>query len=211
MKSRNTIDAAVFDFGGVLADEGFRNGLYAIARANSIDPEGFAVQARELIHSSGYLTGEGDEHSYWDALRARTGISGSDKDLRDTILTRFTLREWIFDVLRKLKREGVRLFILSDQTNWLDELEEKHHFYHFFERVFNSYHMGKCKEDQSLFEDVLKILNLNPDAVLFVDDTKEHIERANTVGLNTIWFQGKEDFLEKMNQFLQEPTDPHKC
>ena len=205
MKSQK-VEAVLFDFGGVLADEGFRDGLYAIAGANSIDPEEFAFQARELIHSTGYLTGEGDEHSYWDAMRTHTGISGDDKDLRDTILKRFTLRGWMFDVLKKLGIDGVRLFILSDQTNWLDELEEKHHFYHLFEKVFNSYHIRKCKRDQSLFEDVLKILNLDPDSVLFVDDTKEHIERAHAVGLKTIWFQGKEDFLEKMKRFFPEPA-----
>ena len=40
MKSQK-VEAVLFDFGGVLADEGFRDGLYAIAGANSIDPERF--------------------------------------------------------------------------------------------------------------------------------------------------------------------------
>ena len=207
MKSYN-IQAAVFDFGGVLADEGFKNGLHAIARKNNKDPEEFAALARELIHTTGYLTGESDEASYWDALRAHTGISGEDRELRVEILKRFTLREWMFDVLKRLKTGGVRLIILSDQTNWLDELEEKHHFSYLFERVFNSYHMGKCKRDQSLFKDLLKILSLEPAAVLFVDDTKEHIERAHAAGLNTIWFQGKDLFLTGMNKFFPALMDP---
>ena len=201
MKSQK-IEAAVFDFGGVLADEGFRNGLYDIARVNNIDPENFAAQARELIHTTGYLTGESDESSYWDSLRTHTGICGDDSELKRTILQGFTLRKWMFDVLKKLSDNGVRLIILSDQTNWLDELEDKHHFFYRFEKVFNSYHTGKCKRDQSLFEDVMKILNLDPAAVLFVDDTKGHIERARAVGLNTIWFQDKEAFLAEMRQFF---------
>ena len=196
------LQAAVFDFGGVLADEGFRNGLYDIARANNKDPEEFAAQARELIHTTGYITGDSSESSYWDALRKHTGISGEDSELKGVILKGFTLREWMFDVLEKLSQGGVRLIILSDQTNWLDELEEEHHFFHLFEKVFNSYHLGKCKRDQSLFDDVLTILNLDGDAVLFVDDTKGHIERAHALGLNTIWFQGKEAFLERMYQFF---------
>ena len=202
------IQAAMFDFGGVLADEGFKNGLQAIARKNNKDPEEFVALARELIHTTGYLTGENDEASYWDALRTHTGISGEDRELREEILTRFTLREWMFDVLKKLKAGGVRLIILSDQTNWLDELEEKHHFSFLFERVFNSYHTGKCKRDQSLFKDVLKILSLKPAEVLFVDDTKGHIERAHDVGLNTIWFQGKDAFLAGLHTLFPELGDP---
>ena len=204
MKSRNTIEAAMFDFGGVLADEGFKNGLHAIAGTNSIDPEEFALQALELIHSTGYLTGQSDEHSYWETLRSQTGISGDDKDLRDAILERFTLRDWMFDVVRKLKRSGVRLFILSDQTNWLDELEDKYHFFHLFERVFNSYHTGKCKRGRSVFGGVLAVMNLRPETVVFIDDTYDHTLRARGIGLKTIWYQDKENVLEEMSQYFPE-------
>lgn len=37
--SCSAIRAVLFDFGGVLAEEGFRIGLRAIARLNSLDPE----------------------------------------------------------------------------------------------------------------------------------------------------------------------------
>jgi len=43
-----TVDAILFDFGGVLADERFRNGLLAIARRNGLNPEGFAGTGFEL-------------------------------------------------------------------------------------------------------------------------------------------------------------------
>ncbi len=192
------VEAALFDFGGVLADEGFKNGLHAIARANKKDPETFAAQARELIHDTGYLTGHAAEPAYWEALRVHAGISGEDSELRNTILRGFTLRPWMIEVVERLRDLGVRLAILSDQTNWLDELEEKLHFFHLFERVFNSYHMGKCKRDQSLFTEVTGIMGLEPSAVLFVDDTCGHVERARAAGLKAIWFQGREDFLEEI-------------
>lgn len=205
MKAGNTIKAAMFDFGGVLADEGFRNGLYDIASENRMDPEKFAFQARELLYSTGYLTGECDEHAYWEALRTHTGIAGDDRNLRNTILKGFILREWMFNEVGKLKRDGVRLFILSDQTNWLDELEEKHHFFYLFEKVFNSYHTGKSKRDRSVFNDVLAYMDLPAETVVFIDDTYDHTLRAHDVGMKTIWYQGREDFLERMNRFLAAP------
>ncbi|HOO47709.1 MAG TPA: HAD family phosphatase, partial [Deltaproteobacteria bacterium] len=137
------IEAVLFDFGGVLADEGFRIGLHAIAGANGLDPERFFLLARELVYSTGYLTGRVDEHAYWNALRSDAGISGNDADLREIILEGFSLRTWMLDIVRQLKDGGIRLFILSDQTNWLDELEERNHFFYLFEKVFNSFHTGK--------------------------------------------------------------------
>ena len=44
-----------------------------------------------------------------------------------------------------LRRGGFLTAILSDQTDWLDRLEARHHFFGHFDRVFNSYHLGKGK------------------------------------------------------------------
>ena len=55
------IKAIMFDFGGVLAEEGFREGLKAIAEKNGLDPDLFYETAKELIYESGYVTGRSDE------------------------------------------------------------------------------------------------------------------------------------------------------
>jgi len=113
-----TIHAVLFDFGGVLSDEGFRKGLMHIARLNTLDADDFFVTAGSLIISSGYLTGQCTEAHYWEQLRAHTGIHESDEDLRQVILERFTLRDWMIDCVERLKAACIRVAILSDQTNW---------------------------------------------------------------------------------------------
>lgn len=196
-----TIQAVLFDFGGVIADEGFRNGLHRIARANGLDEDAFAEKTRDIIHDTGYLTGKGSEESFWQTLRDETGITGSDSYLRGIILEGFVLRAWMIKVIEWLKGKGVRLAILSDQTNWLDEIEDYRPFFHLFDMVFNSYHIGKSKLDKSLFSDVLKIMDLKPEHVLFVDDTEGHVERAREVGLKAIHFVGKDDFLRRLSEY----------
>ena len=192
--------AALFDFGGVIADEGFRNGLYEIARANGLDEEDFAEKTRDIIHETGYITGTSSEEFFWETLRSKTGITGDDETLRNTILKGFTLREWMLDVIRLLRSQGIRLAILSDQTNWLDELERKTGIFHLFEQVFNSYHVGKTKMEKGLFLDVLEIMRLKPSDVLFVDDSEGHVNRAREVGLITIHYRGREDFLLRLSK-----------
>jgi putative hydrolase of the HAD superfamily len=54
----NTISIVLFDFGGVIAEEGFKAGLAAIARANGLDAPSFIQKAFEAIHSSGYVFGK---------------------------------------------------------------------------------------------------------------------------------------------------------
>lgn len=192
-------NAALFDFGGVIAEEGFRNGLYEIARLNGLAEEDFAAATREIIHDTGYITGRADETFFWETLRRQTGIRGSDSGLRDIILKGFTLRKWMIRVIEELGSRGIRLAILSDQTNWLDELEERYRFFHYFERVFNSYHVGRTKLEKQIFLDVLKIMHLEPGETLFVDDAEGHVQRAREAGLQAIHYRGKDDFLERLS------------
>ena len=55
------ISTVVFDYGGVLAEEGFKDGLLAIARISEIDGPDFFQLATDSIYETGYLTGRQSE------------------------------------------------------------------------------------------------------------------------------------------------------
>jgi putative hydrolase of the HAD superfamily len=192
------VEAVLFDFGGVLSEEGFRNGLQAIARLNGIDEETFVRTANDVIHACGYVVGKVSESAYWEMLRGTTGIKGDDQRLRNEILSRFRMREWMIDTVKRLKAFGVRVGILSDQTNWLDELDARYDFFSLFDYVFNSYHMGKSKKDPSHFEDVVGILKIENNKVLFIDDDPGNCERAKQAGLKIILYTDCEQFLHEI-------------
>lgn len=196
------IEVVFFDFGGVIAEEGFRNGLKYIAVRNGLDPEEFFEVARELIFSCGYLTGHATEHDYWHALRLKTGIQGEGEEFRKILLDGFIIREWMLELVRNINGKGIRTAILSDQTDWLDELEQKYHFFSNFERVFNSYYLGKSKYDASLFEDMAGIMGVPPGQALFIDDSDGNVERAKTKGLHAIHYEGKEQFFRDIGAYI---------
>ena len=200
-KKTCSIDLILFDFGGVLAEEGFRNGLISIARLNGLDPDPFLVKAYDITFNQGFVLGNADEKAFWQALREHTGIKGSDQELRNEILPRFTLRGWLIEIIKQLHNHSLLLAILSDQTNWLDELDAQYNFFKLFDRVFNSYHLGKCKRDVSLFEDVLSEMGVRPERALFIDDTKGNTERAQLTGLHTIHYQDRETFMQNLVSF----------
>ena len=195
------IKAVIFDFGGVLAEEGFREGLTAIAEKNRLNPDDFFRTAEGLIYETGYVTGHCDEASFWNSLRAKSGITGTDKELRGEILKRFRLRPEMMEAAEDLKSSGLVVAVLSDQTNWLEEINEETPFYDCFDYIFNSFRTGKSKRDPSLFTDLSSTLGLLPGEMLFVDDNSEHIKRASGVGLKTIHFRSTEDFARKLAHF----------
>jgi putative hydrolase of the HAD superfamily len=200
------IETVLFDFGGVLSEEGFKNGLQAIARLNGLDEENFVRTANDVVHACGYVIGKVSESTYWEILRETTGIRGDDQHLRNEILSRFRMREWMIDTVKRLKALKVRVGILSDQTNWLDELDARDNFFRLFDYVFNSYHMGKSKKDQTHFADVVRMLGVEAHKVLFIDDDAGNCERAKHEGLKIIHYMDSEQFLGEISRYFPAIT-----
>ncbi len=177
------IRAILFDFGGVLATEGFREGLREIGRKNGLDPDRFFSEATELVFETGYVTGMATEQEYWEAVRRKTGIKGDDDSLRKELMERFSIDRDLLRFADRLRLKGYTTGILSDQTNWLDEINEKEDIFSHFDHVFNSYHLHKSKRDPSVFTDVAEKLGLRPAEILFVDDNEGNIKRAESTGM----------------------------
>lgn len=196
------IELVLFDFGGVLAEEGFLAGLATIARKNKMKPDVVTEQVKDIIFNNGFIAGRCDEAAFWDDVRSTTGVSGSDAELRAEILDNFILRPWMFDIVERLKSAGVRVAILSDQVNWLDELNGKFHFFDKFERVFNSFYHGTHKGEERFFQLALEELQLEPGKILFVDDAVRNIAVATSLGFRSILYTDKESFLEQLGKFF---------
>lgn len=195
------IRALLLDYGGVLAEEGFREGLKAIGRSTEMGPDEFFAIASEAVYESGYLTGRAKEHEYWDAVREQTSVEASDEAMRDAILTRFVLRAWMLDLVRIVRSAGYMVCVLSDQTDWLDQLDRRDHFFKEFDEVFNSYYLGKGKRDDTIFLDVAAAMKVAPEHILFVDDNEGHIARAQSKGFHTILYRDKESLLKEMHAY----------
>ena len=214
MYMADAIKGVLFDFGGVIAEEGFREGLTAIGKKNSLDPERFFAEVDRLIYDTGYLTGMTDEATFWDAVRVKTGITGSDKALRGEILTRFSLRPVMLAHADRLRAAGLKVAMLSDQTNWLEEIDRKTPLFGHFDMVFNSFRLHISKRDVSIFRNVCVALGVRTDETLFVDDNIGHIKRAESEGLQTLHFTTIDEFEKRIGIFLasggEEMKSKHK-
>lgn len=190
----------LFDYGGVLAEEGYKIAMQDLAEIQGKDPGAIKRIAFELAYSTGFNTGRIREREFWEIFRKTSGIEGDDAFLTDFVLSRFQLRPFMISLVQNLKKHGVETGILSDQTHWLDELNARDDFFKYFDHVFNSFHMGITKKDPALFGKILERLGMNPEKILFVDDHAPHIERARGLGMDAIFYAGEEDFRPQMKK-----------
>ncbi len=199
---QSDVKAILFDFGGVLAEEGFHNGLASLAREQGLDAARLPREGMQAVYDSGFVLGRGTAVDFWALLRQRTGLSGSDTELTECILSGFTLRPWMITLVRQLRSRGYSTGILSDQTDWLDVLNQRTEFYSAFDHIYNSYYLGKGKQDPSLFKDIATELQLSPHRILFIDDHAGNIERARECGWLTLHYTNKKNFLAEMEKLL---------
>jgi putative hydrolase of the HAD superfamily len=191
---KSAIRAILFDFGGVLAEDGFKEGIYALAQQQELNPAVVHKAAFKAVYDSGYVVGRGTEADFFRLLRQKTGLNGEDNALREAMLSRFVLRPRMLAIVRTLRQHGYITAILSDQTDWLDQIDSKVHFFQEFDKVYSSFHLGKGKRDPSLFGDVIDDLHLLPQQALFVDNDPVNVTLARSRGLKTLVFTDEAQF-----------------
>ena len=202
MSKDQKIRAVLFDFGGVLAEEGFRDGLDALASEQGLEIDDMPKAGMQAVYDSGFVLGRGSASEFWELLRQQTGLTGDDDYLTNRILDGFVIRAWMIDWVRQIRSQGYLTGILSDQTYWLDDLDKNNHFGQEFDRIYNSYYLGKGKRDPTLFSDVADDLALPPSAILFIDDDAKNVTRAREAGMQALQYLDKESFAREIQRFL---------
>jgi len=208
--SSKKISVVLFDYGGVLADEGFRDGLVALAKEQDLDVTAMPAEGMKAVYDSGFVLGRGTAADFWALMRERTGLQGDDDVLTDRILSGFVIRPWMIERVQQLHEQGYVTGILSDQTDWLDRLNKKYPFFDAFDHVFNSYYRGKGKQDPSLFSDVATELGMSPDEILFIDDDVGNVARARDMGMQVLRYVDKESFLQQLKQLIKKSNKLNK-
>ena len=182
------IRAVYFDLGGVYYTDGFREGLYTIAGKHSLDQKEFFDNAVQIIFSNGYLHGRTPEKSFWEDLAAACGIDTDLSTERETILASFKPNEGMASLTSRL-REQTLVGLLTDQTNWLYELDERDDLLSAFDTVVNSYEEGFSKRDPEIFRIACERFSLLPDEIAFFDDNPGNIETGNEFGVRAYVFE----------------------
>lgn len=194
----------IFDFGNVIAE---------------FNPDKLTAPYAENKEDLRLLSDVVFDRLYWDGLDAGTV---SDAYVKEKIANRLPLHlkdaglkvfdNWINnmtpvpnvrEVIFKLKKEGKRLFLLSNisigfsenykKTPWINEVLSE------FDGLILSGITGLLKPDPEVFEYILSKYNLKREETLFIDDSPKNIKGAEAVRLRGYLFNG--DGL-KLERFL---------
>lgn len=185
----------ILDIGGVICDDGYRN----LSKVLNIREE----QGKEIAK----IAYGGD---FKKCLLGERAIIEHIKNLQkkhpelateiEYILAHQNYKETFpviqetLDLVLKLKREGYKIYILSNITKesfeyFIKVIEfEKH-----FDGGAYSYQEAVGKPNTELYERLIKKYNLKKEECIFFDDKQKNVEAGNRLGIKSIQFSSIED------------------
>jgi putative hydrolase of the HAD superfamily len=183
------IDAVIFDLGGVLVRAPDRKNRLAWERELGLKH----WESEEIVFNSPMGTmaqsGKITDEELWTWV-------GQRLDLNHDQLVEFRRDFWADDVLddelarlvRGIQR-GHQTALLSNATGRLRHvLEEDYQLTDAFDVIVISAEEGLMKPDPEIYIRTLQRLGCQPQASIFIDDTKENIAAATRLGMNGVQF-----------------------
>lgn len=105
--------------------------------------------------------------------------------VKDFLLNYIKYKTWngdILDILKKLKENGYKLYVLSNISDYVYEMF-KSKLEEIFDGVVVSYEIHKVKPYQPIYKYLIDKYNLNVEETLFIDDREVNIKTANELGI----------------------------
>ncbi|MGD8353842.1 MAG: HAD-IA family hydrolase, partial [Pseudomonadota bacterium] len=149
-------------------------------------------QATDVIFSNGYVRGEAPESAFWEQLGQTADIELDLSAHREIILAAFKPLRGMPELVARI-RERIPVGLLTDQCNWLYELDDRDGLLGAFDTVVNSYEEGYTKRDMEIFRIACQRFGLLPEEIAFFDDNQSNIDRAVDFGMKAFLFEGPEN------------------
>ena len=191
------IKTIIFDYGGVIINIDYQATIDAF---NEIGTMGFEEMYSQASQSNlfnqietGKISGQYFINQLLDYLPAGTSpnqvVSSWNAMIKDVPLDRIEL-------LLRLKSEGYTIILLSNTNEIHIELANRRWQLAYdqppkevFDAVYYSHEVNLRKPNKEIFEFVCEKHQLIPSEILFIDDSIQHIEGAQSIGINAILLQ----------------------
>ncbi len=208
--NEHTIDAVIFDFGGVILNIDYTKTIDAFVALGVSD---FENQYSQMTQSNLFdllETGKIDSSEFYNLIRKNLNISSSNGSIQhawNALLEDYRIESLSF--LEQIKSR-IPTYLLSNtnaihQEKFESDLSNNTQYqslHPLFQKVYYSHHIQMRKPHKETFLWVCEQNMLNPESTLFIDDSKQHLVGARKAGLKTHHLQPTETIEVLLRDFL---------
>jgi putative hydrolase of the HAD superfamily len=199
------VTSIIFDLGGVIIDIDTSRSFQKLSSFYTGDKPGEDLLSENvelfLDFEKGLISSD-DFRSGIRRLTENSGLSDSEIDAAwNEMLLQIPAER--FRVLENI-RDRYQLFVLSN-TNAIhvpalnkivEQTSGKPDIAHFFDKVYFSHEIQKRKPEPEIYRQLLDENQLTPQQTLFIDDRRENIEAASSLGMQVFHVTPEMDIVE---------------
>ena len=182
------IQAVIFDWGGVLAEDPFPGLASYCAAALEVGEQEYCRAFNMFIDD--FQIDRITEQQFWSKMTGKLKVAmPKAKSLwGDAIAAVYQSRQKVFSIAEGLKQARIKLAILSNTEKPCIEFLRRQ-LSDTFDTIVFSCLEGSAKPKSEIYELTLTRLGTQAGQTLFIDDRPENTEGAKRVGLHTILFE----------------------
>lgn len=181
------IKAVIFDCFGVLTQDGW---LSFCQKYSNDDNE---EELRFINHQADKgLVG------YEEFLSRVCELTGAaQSEAHSEITTTHSPNEQVFTLVKKLKKNGYKLGVISNVGDELNTFLPQT-YVDLFDEVTLSYHVQAIKPDPRIYEHHLAQLRLQAEQTIFIDDRQPNVSGAEAVGIHGLYYKDPETLAKEL-------------
>jgi putative hydrolase of the HAD superfamily len=193
-----------FDIGGVLGTNGWdREQRLAAVNHFDLDAEDFQWRHEEVVGE--WEEGRISLEEYLDIAVFYTERSFSREEFREFMCAQSVPHEDTVAIARALSK--VPRFTLMTLNNESEDLNiyriERFGISQIFEAFISSCWLGVRKPIRRFYTRALGIAHATPDTSLFIDDRRQNLTPASSLGMNVILYKSADQLRSDLEQFLE--------
>jgi putative hydrolase of the HAD superfamily len=192
-----TINTIIFDCFGVICDP-LLIGWY---KENSTK-HGFTDETFKTLIDE-FNLGNITEDDVIGRFSSYQGITSTKEELQKEIVNHLHINESLVSTIKSLKASGYTIALLTNANHLFFEtyLYPKYpDFTSLFDSMIISSSVKMIKPHQDIFIYTLETLHKKPEEILFIDDTKENVDVAKSLGIQSIVYTNNESLLQDFTE-----------
>ena len=211
----------IFDYGGVIIDIDYNKPKEEFEKIGVRNFDAHFNQLNQTSLFSDFEKGLVTEQEFRSKLNQQLGMQLTDEQI-DHCWNSMVLgiREEKIKLLSELYANNYKTFLLSNTnyihlrfiTKLLLRTHGRFNIDQFFNKVYYSCSTGMRKPEKEIFQKVLYENDLKPAETIYIDDSPQHKEAAEMLGLKSVLYDPHTDLREVLHQHLNAgnvaPAEP---
>jgi epoxide hydrolase-like predicted phosphatase len=204
---QNSIEAVVWDMGGVILRTEDPIARRELAKWLDLEVEALYSIVFDSETSKKATLGLISEEEHWNCIQNQLCLG--DQDMHDFRYA-FFAGDWPDKVLIEYidsLRPRYRTALLSNAWSGArQKMSTQFDMLSIFDICVFSAEIGIAKPDPAIFQYLLNELGFQPEKVVFIDDVKENVESAKSLGMQGIVFQSRQQTLDELGMLpIKQP------